>query len=76
MWQVASAYYPPVPMASFGLFAVLLTVLGLAATFYYAVGLTTKQNRSLVQEVVVGLVASGLLGFGGVFLFLWAGIYV
>jgi hypothetical protein len=36
----------------------------------------TKSKRSLFKELFLATVASGLLGFGGLFLLLWAGVWV
>lgn len=35
-----------------------------------------KKNRSLVKEVALAGLASTLLGFGVLFLLLWAGVWV
>lgn len=36
----------------------------------------TKARRSLFKELFLATVASVLLGFGGLFLLLWAGVWV
>ncbi len=69
-------YSSPVPRGSFGFLAVLLTLIGLAITAVFFLAITPRKSRSIVLETLTAVVAAGFLGFGGLFMFLWAGIYV
>lgn len=72
----AQPYSSPVPAESFGVMAVLLTLIGLAITAFFFIGVVPRKHRSVVLELLTATAAAGFLGFGGLFGFLWAGIYV
>ena len=72
------AYVAPVPSSLFlGLWIALLA-LGIAATgwfFVYEVSVSSRR-RSLLKEAAIAGTASTLIGFGVIFLMLWAGVWV
>jgi Oligosaccharyltransferase subunit 5 len=73
-----SPYSSPVPLEMYGHLAVGLLLAGLlflAAFFDYEMG-ATKATRSLSRELPLAVASSLLLGFGGLFATLWAGVYV
>ncbi|CAF1172132.1 unnamed protein product [Adineta ricciae] len=68
-----SRYVSPVnpttyPTLSIGLF--------LMAWFFVYEVTGTKYTRAWKKEVLLALIASFFLGYGGLFLLLWVGIYV
>ncbi|CAI7823156.1 unnamed protein product [Closterium sp. NIES-53] len=68
----------PVPQSLYPLLAVALVTAGLIATgaFFVYEATVSKFSRSLVRELLLSAIASVLLGFGTLFLFLWTGVYV
>jgi hypothetical protein len=72
-------FSPPVSPDMFPVFAVALIALGLAATagfFVYQMKAKNSQSHSIGIEIVLGFVASVLLGFGCLFLMLMFGLFV
>lgn len=78
--QAGVPYLSPIAPESFGMLAVLLLVVGLIATAAFIVnplaGPKASSAQRITTEAIIATVASGFLGFGSLFLFLWAGIYV
>ena len=71
-------YTSPVAVESYGRLAATLLSLGvvlLAAFFQYEMQ-ATRETRSLTRELPLAVVSSFLLGFGGLFAALWAGLWV
>ncbi|CAI5470696.1 unnamed protein product [Closterium sp. Yama58-4] len=68
----------PVPQSMYPLLAVALVTAGLIATgaFFVYEATVSKFSRYLVRELLLSAIASVLLGFGTLFLFLWTGVYV
>ncbi|GJP67469.1 hypothetical protein CLOP_g24289 [Closterium sp. NIES-67] len=68
----------PVPQSLYPLLAVTLVTAGLIATgaFFVYEATVSKFSRSLPRELLLSAIASVLLGFGTLFLFLWTGVYV
>jgi hypothetical protein len=63
----------------FGLLSILLIGAGLsfmALFFVYEMKVSHTGGRSAIKELAMAIVSSVLLGFGVLFLTLWAGIYV
>ena len=72
------AYVAPVPSSLFLSLWIGLLVLGIAATgwfFVYEVSVSSRR-RSIVKESAIAGTASSLIGFGVIFLMLWAGVWV
>uniref|UniRef100_K3WSI7 Dolichyl-diphosphooligosaccharide-protein glycosyltransferase subunit OST5 n=1 Tax=Globisporangium ultimum (strain ATCC 200006 / CBS 805.95 / DAOM BR144) TaxID=431595 RepID=K3WSI7_GLOUD len=68
-------YTSPVPTESYGSLALLLLLSGLTfLSIFFTNVVAPKKNFFL--ELVLAIVAAFLLGFGSLFLFLWAEIYV
>lgn len=75
---VLHAYTAPVPSSLFLTLWIALLGLGIAATgwfFVYEVSVSSRR-RSLVKETAIAALASGLIGFGVIFIMLWAGVWV
>ena len=71
-------YLPPVDPQLFLTLWISLLTLGIAFTgwfFVYEVSVS-RSARSIVQELALSLIASVLIGFGVIFLMLWAGVWV
>merc|ERR1711916_165284 len=73
-----SPYSPPLPMSLYSMLAIVLLVGGIASTLSFLGYEVTsnKVSRSIQKEATMALTASGLLGFGVLFLLLWVGVYV
>ncbi|CAH3018110.1 unnamed protein product [Porites evermanni] len=75
-------YASPINPAVFPHLTIVLLSIGIffmAWFFVYPLIYTftsTKYNRDIYKELLVSLVASLFMGFGGLFLLLWVGIYV
>ena len=76
--SVLHSYVAPVPPTLFLSLWIALLALGVAATgwfFVYSVSVSSRR-RSVVKESAIAAVASTLIGFGVIFLMLWAGVWV
>jgi hypothetical protein len=76
-----SAFYPPVPVDQHGFLASVLLLVGLAAAaaFFANPVSTSKPAGNAMRisvELVIAAIASIFLGFGSLFLMLWAGVFV
>ncbi|CAF0939637.1 unnamed protein product [Didymodactylos carnosus] len=71
-------YVSPVNPAAYPTLSIILLGIGLFVMSWFFVYETTssKYNRDFKKEILIALVASIFLGFGGLFLLLWVGIYV
>ncbi|KAF0693201.1 Aste57867_15795 [Aphanomyces stellatus] len=68
-------YASPVPVASYGLLAALLSIIGLVfMAAFFTKGVSAQKN--ILVELVFAALASFFLGTGSLFLLLWAGVYV
>ncbi|KAF4315411.1 hypothetical protein JM18_008219 [Phytophthora kernoviae] len=68
-------YTSPVDPASYGNLSVIFLLLGLPfMSLFFTRAVAPKKNAML--ELVLALIAALLLGFGTLFLLLWAEIYV
>ena len=75
---VLHAYVAPVPPTLFLTLWIALLAAGIAATgwfFVYQVSVASRR-RSVVKEAAIAATASTLIGFGVIFLMLWAGVWV
>ena len=71
-------YLPPVNPQLFLTLWITLLALGVAFTgwfFVYEVSVN-RTSRSIVKELALSVAASVLIGFGVIFLMLWAGVWV
>ena len=71
-------YNPPVSPQLFLPLWIGLLALGIAMTgwfFVYSVSVAAA-HRQLLRELMLAVAASVLLGFGVIFLMLWAGVWV
>eukprot|EP01080_Neovahlkampfia_damariscottae_P002927 gene2927-4766_t len=73
-----NSFSPPVDVASYFQLALIFCFIGfpLMAWFIVYEMTTSAKNRSLVQEVILAVTSSTLLGTGLFFLLLWSGVYV
>eukprot|EP01122_Echinamoeba_exundans_P004483 TRINITY_DN14531_c0_g1_i1.p1 TRINITY_DN14531_c0_g1~~TRINITY_DN14531_c0_g1_i1.p1 ORF type:complete len:115 (+),score=27.94 TRINITY_DN14531_c0_g1_i1:41-346(+) len=74
-------YSPPIGVSMHPILAVSLTSVGLAFLGLLVTQLIPSdkklsQQRSLATELVLAAGASFFLGFGGLFVFLWTGVWV
>lgn len=71
-------YLPPVSPHLFLPLWITLLALGIALTGWFFVYMVSVQSsqRSLVKEGAISTAASVILGFGVIFLMLWAGVWV
>ncbi|CAH3151752.1 unnamed protein product [Porites lobata] len=71
-------YASPINPAVFPHLTIVLLSIGIffMAWFFVYEVTSTKYNRDIYKELLVSLVASLFMGFGGLFLLLWVGIYV
>ena len=72
------SYVAPVPSTLFLTLWIGLLAAGIAATgwfFVYEVSVSSRR-RSIFKESAIAVSASSLLGFGVIFLMLWAGVWV
>ena len=72
------AYVAPVPPTLFLSLWIGLLLLGIAATgwfFVYEVSVSSSK-RGVLKETAIATLASCMLGFGLIFLMLWAGVWV
>ncbi len=73
-------YYPPVKRSNFVYLWISLIFVGilfLGAFFVSELSAQKqRQNRSLIREITLASLASITLGFGVLFLMLWAGVWV
>ena len=63
---------------NFRLFAIIFTIIGLLGTgafLVFELGVT-REKKNIVVELLLALFSSVFLGFGTLFLLLWAGLYV
>lgn len=76
--ETGAPVHSPVSQGLYPLLATVLLTAGIvasAAFFLYQVT-TTRYNRKIYQEAVLGAAASVTLGLGTLFLLLWVGVYV
>lgn len=82
----------PVSPELYGVLASVFLILGFAATAFFCIQPSgggehapqgrksprqgTVQGQSVIVELAVGAIASVFLGFGTLFVFLWAGVWV
>ncbi|KAK9075733.1 hypothetical protein SSX86_004062 [Deinandra increscens subsp. villosa] len=78
MAQSAKPISSPVPVDWYPSLAVLMLAVGLVitASFFIYEATSSRKSRSLVKELVTGVMASVFLGFGSLFLLLASGVYV
>jgi hypothetical protein len=71
-------YVPPVDPAHFVyLWLILIAAGAFAMAWFFVYEITvSRHKRSMAKELALATVSSLLLGGGGVFLFLWSGLYV
>ncbi|CAF1239981.1 unnamed protein product [Adineta steineri] len=71
-------YVSPVNPTAFPTLSISLLGIGLflMAWFFVYEVTSTKYTRDWKKELLIALVASFFLGYGGLFLLLWVGIYV
>lgn len=72
-------YYPPVSPSLYGFYAAVLLICGFIATAAFCVNpyaQSKKMGVGLIVQLSLAAIASGLLGFGTLFVFLYSGIYV
>lgn len=71
-------YVSPINPAVFPHLTIVLLGIGIffMAWFFVYEVTSTKFTRDVFKELLVSLVASVFMGFGVLFLLLWAGIYV
>jgi len=72
-----AAYVPPIARTQYARITVISLGIGLLlmAWFFIYETTTKKKNRSLTQEVLMGIVSSVFMGVGTLFLLLWLGIF-
>ncbi|CAF1172114.1 unnamed protein product [Adineta ricciae] len=73
-----SRYVSPVNPTTYPTLSISLLGIGLflMAWFFVYEVTGTKYTRAWKKEVLLALIASFFLGYGGLFLLLWVGIYV
>ncbi|CAF0816406.1 unnamed protein product [Adineta steineri] len=73
-----SRYVSPVNPGAFPTLSIVLLGIGifLMAWFFVYEVTSTKYTRDWKKELLIALVASFFLGYGGLFLLLWVGIFV
>ncbi|CAF1024440.1 unnamed protein product [Rotaria socialis] len=73
-----SRYVSPVNPAAFPTLSIVLLGIGifLMSWFFVYEVTSTKYTRDWKKEILIALVASFFLGYGGLFLLLWVGIFV
>ncbi|CAF0854272.1 unnamed protein product [Rotaria sp. Silwood1] len=73
-----SRYVSPVNPNAFPTLSIALLGIGvfLMAWFFVYEVTSTKYTRDWKKEILIALIASIFLGYGGLFLLLWVGIYV
>ncbi|GAB5029402.1 nef1 [Nannochloropsis oceanica] len=75
-----AAYYSPVDPALFGILSLILIGSGLsfmAMFFVYEMKVSHEHSsRSIITELSMATLSSTLLGFGTLFLTLWAGVFI
>ncbi|UJR23650.1 hypothetical protein I4U23_026635 [Adineta vaga] len=73
-----SRYVSPVNPTTFPTLSITLLGIGLflMAWFFVYEVTSTKYTRDWKKELFIALIASFFLGYGGLFLLLWVGIYV
>jgi len=73
-----SRYVSPVNPAAFPTLSIVLLGIGifLMSWFFVFEVTSTKYTRDWKKELLIALVASFFLGYGGLFLLLWVGIFV
>ncbi|CAF0752745.1 unnamed protein product [Didymodactylos carnosus] len=71
-------YVSPVNPSAYPTLSIILLGIGIFVMSWFFVYETTssKYNRNFKKEILIAAVASIFLGFGGLFLLLWVGIYV
>jgi len=71
-------YVSPVNPSSYPTLSVSLLGIGLflMAWFFVYEVTSNKYSRDWKKEIVLAIIASAFLGYGGLFLLLWVGIYV
>ena len=69
-------YSSPVAVSDYPTYGSVLTLLGLVITAVYSVMQMQTGKRNIIVDVVIAIIASVALGFGGFFLMLSFGQYV
>ncbi|KAI7828950.1 hypothetical protein BC939DRAFT_442360 [Gamsiella multidivaricata] len=71
-WSTATPFTPPLPVSSHPLLATLTLSVGL----FFAAKFGVSQKPSIVADLATTIPSAILLGFGIVFMFLSAGLYL